>query len=490
LLAAIAGCEDPAPAKIAPGKKAKTAATKVVARQKSNGERQSPLVEPVPTVTRQAALAPGADAHPAATAPVKDPPSALAADDPPPPPNPPPVEAGRIAAAGIRTLPGKYVTVHTDLPAGEVDELPAVFDAAVPLWCEYFRVDIARVAAWRPTACVMKDKERFAGAGLFDDSLPPFPHGYSRGSQFWLYEQPSAYYRRHLLLHEGTHCFMNGFLGGAGPPWYMEGIAELLATHHWQAGKLQMAIMPRSKEDVPYWGRVKIIRDEYAAGRGMSLAQILAYDRHAHLRNEPYGWCWGAAAFFDAHPKTQGAFRELRASAADTTTAFSRRFAERLKADWPDIDQDWQLFVLHCDYGYDFARAAVVHRPVSDLPAGGVTATIAADRGWQSTGVRLVAGKTYTLTASGRYQVGSDPKPWLCEPQGVTIQYHAGRPLGMLLAAVKPDQGTGMSPLASPQTMGRSGQIAPTSNGTLYLSINEAASGLADNAGTLEVHIQ
>jgi hypothetical protein len=402
----------------------------------------------------------------------------------------PRVDADQIAAAGIRTLAGRHVTVYTDLPAAEVEELPPLFDAAVPLWCEYFSVAADRLAGWRPIACVMKDKERFARAGLFDDSLPPFPHGYSRGSQLWLFDQPSAYYRRHLLLHEGTHCFMNGFLGGAGPPWYMEGIAELLATHRWEAGKLQLGIMPQSKEEVPYWGRVKIIKDEHAAGRGMSLAQILTYDSQAHLRNEPYGWCWGAAAFFDAHPKSQAVFRGLRTSAADRTHDFSRRFAEQLRADWPALNEDWQLFVLHCDYGYDFARAAAVHLRSSELPPGGAIATIAADRGWQSTGIRLAAGKTYTLSSSSRYQVASDPKPWPCEPQGVTIRYHAGRPLGLLLAAVKPDEIGGSTPLADPQPIGRSAQITPAATGTLYLCINEAASGLADNAGALEVEVR
>ena len=31
--------------------------------------------------------------------------------------------------------------------------------------------------------------------------------------------------------------------------------------------------------------------------------------------------------------------------------------------------------------------------------------TIAADRGWQSSGVWLEAGKTYRMTARGRYQI-------------------------------------------------------------------------------------
>ena len=51
------------------------------------------------------------------------------------------------------------------------------------------------------------------------------------GREFWLFDQPTDYYVRHLLLHEGTHVFMVSFLGGCGPGWYMEGTAELLGTH-------------------------------------------------------------------------------------------------------------------------------------------------------------------------------------------------------------------------------------------------------------------
>ena len=122
---------------------------------------------------------------------------------------------------GIRQLAGRHITLHTDLaPAPEVDELPQVFDAAVPLWCQYFGVDPAKAAMWKMTGCVMQDKDRFVAAGLYPKDLPPFPHGFARGSQLWIYDQPSNYYRRHLLLHEGTHQFMEQFVGGCGPPWY------------------------------------------------------------------------------------------------------------------------------------------------------------------------------------------------------------------------------------------------------------------------------
>ncbi|MBC7857081.1 MAG: hypothetical protein IAF94_26925, partial [Pirellulaceae bacterium] len=162
----------------------------------------------------------------------------------------PEIDEAKVAAAGIRKLAGKHLIIYTDLAADpEVDELPKVFDLAVPQWTGYFELDDTIAADWKVNGYLMKDKERFAGVGLLPDNLPPFLHGYQRGSEFWWYNQPGSFYRRELMLHEGTHAFMMRFLGGMGPPWYAEGMAEYLGTHKWEGGELTLAYNPRTKEE-------------------------------------------------------------------------------------------------------------------------------------------------------------------------------------------------------------------------------------------------
>ena len=154
-------------------------------------------------------------------------------------------------------------------------------------------------------------------------------------------------------------------------------------------------------------------------------------------------------------------------------------------------NEDWQLFVANLDYGYDFQRMDVDFAAGKPLPTGGAQVAVAADRGWQSSGVRLEAGKKYRLRASGRYQVAQDPHVWWCEPGGVTIRYYHGQPLGILLAAVRGDEAKPQAPsgLLKPIVVGLETTLQPQQAGTLYLRINDSAGSLDDNRGSLEVEI-
>jgi hypothetical protein len=125
----------------------------------------------------------------------------------------------------------------------------------------------------------------------------------------------------------------------------------------------------------------------------------------------------------------------------------------------------------------------------------------------------LQADIKYQLKASGRYQVANKPKIWWCEPGGVSIRYYQGRPLGVLLAAVRPENPSmrsqaetgneknlsmrsqaepgneNISAFLQPITVGLGTTIVPQQSGTLFLKINDSAAELDDNAGELRVEI-
>ncbi|RIK72860.1 MAG: hypothetical protein DCC68_25825 [Planctomycetota bacterium] len=409
-----------------------------------------------------------------------------------------PLDEAAIAAAGLRKISSKHLTLITDLPSSPaVDELPRVFDLAVPQWIDYFKLDRAKLESWNLRVALMKDKEKFKAPGLLPEGLPDFLHGFARPQMAWLYEQPTDYYRRHLLLHEGTHAIMYTALGRAGPPWYSEGLAEHLATHRWADGQLTLRYFPKSREETPGLGRIKIVRDEFAAGKHPALATVMAYDTLAHRKNEPYAWSWAAVAFLDSHPRYRDRFGKLLADVDKDASAFTVAVRGLYETDLAALQEEWQVYIASLEHDYDFERTAIDFTPGSDFSAGLKTMAVAADRGWQNTGVRLIAGKKYQLSASGRFQVASAPRPWMSEANGVSIRYYRERPLGMLLAAVRPDgdgalplDGGTPSALLSPISIGLAAELAPAQSGTLYFKINDSAGELHDNQGSLSVSIQ
>lgn len=420
-------------------------------------------------------------------------PSSIAAE-----PAPPDVPAAAAHAAGVQILNGAQVRLLTDAASSPpVDELPSVFDAAVPLWAVYFdlREDAAKGLRWQ--AYLMVDRVPFEKLGLLPLENLEFANGYARGLQFWFMDQPTDYYRRHLLLHEGTHSWMQTVLGGCGAGWYMEGMAELLATHEWKNGKLRLAAFPSSRDDVPMWGRIKIVRDGAAANRAWSVEKVLAIDNTRPMTSEHYAWSWALCAMLEGTPRFQPRFRKLKDHVRDVR--FNARFRDLFAADWDDLQTEWLAFISTIDYGFDFSRMALVHTDLADVAVAASTNApiqILADRGWQSTGLLFRAGEEYEITASGRYQIArdADGKPWPCEPGGVTIEYFHGRPLGALLGAL--DSGDEVEPqhetptFARPALLGLHATIRPARDGILYLRVNDSSAKLDDNSGQISVTVK
>jgi hypothetical protein len=401
---------------------------------------------------------------------------------------PPPriVNDDRTRAAGIRKLTGKHLVLYTNARTSpDVDTLPEVFDLAVPQWAAYFGVKDEQLRNWQAQGFLIQEREPFDALGLMPAGHKEFPNGISVGREFWFKAQPSDYYTRHLMLHEGTHVFMLSFLGGCGPGWYMEGMAELFGTHRYDERYKQLTLrtMPRDRDEVPMWGRIKLIHLSSEAAQ-RPFASVLETDNRRLMGDEQYAWCWAAAKFLDSHPRYRTRFQKLWSNV--TYADFNDRFRQAFRGQWAELQVEWSAYIAALDYGYDFERMAIEFRRGNPLTET-VQAKIAADRGWQSSGVRLELGKSYRVTASGVYDIASDGEPWPCEPGGVTIDYHDGRPLGMLLGAI--DSTTNGATLANPFEIGLGTTIAPSAAGTLYLRVNDSPAKLDDNRGTLTVTI-
>ncbi|MBS0209255.1 MAG: hypothetical protein JSS27_09895 [Planctomycetes bacterium] len=401
-----------------------------------------------------------------------------------------PIDENQVSAAGIRRVVKGRLTLYTDLPpSGELDELHALIDRAYDAWCAYFQVPAQPEADWHMRAFLMSDRARFRRAGVLPPESVVFRHGYAWGTTVWLDEQPSEYYRRHLLLHEGTHAFMLSRLKSCGPPWLAEGMAELLATHRWENGRLVLGIMPRSRDETPQLGRIKQVRDETAAGRRPTLEQVMNYDIRAPWDNDRYAWSWAFCALLEGMPRYRATLHSLfpRLEAKDVDGLFRAE----LKSGWSELHDDWAEFTSQIEHGYDIERAAIQFAPGAPLPREGKTVEMTSDRGWQSARITLQSGQRYRLEAAGQFTIVGGATPWTSEANGVSIRYHAGQLLGKLLAVVRPDEPAAerASPFSAPLPLGSHGTLSPTVTGTLYLKLNDAPSERADNRGSIRVRV-
>ncbi|QDT70258.1 hypothetical protein MalM25_32040 [Planctomycetes bacterium MalM25] len=400
---------------------------------------------------------------------------------------PPPraLDPDRLAAAGLRVVESEHATLVTDAPASpEVDGLPRLIELALPQWRERF--DASPDEAWRLRVYLIEDEAKFRSLGLWPVKSSDFQHGLSLGYEVWVRAQTTDYYRRHLLLHEATHSFMATRLGSCGPGWYMEGMAELCGTHAWDGRRLQLATAPATRVAAPDWGRVRLVRDAIDDDRLLSVEAVRKIDNRVVLPTESYAWVWALCHFLDKHPAYAERFR--KAPAWVNSPQFERRFTRMYAKDRERLEQEWRLFVTTLQYGHDLQREAIAFESQGASTEGGSPRIeLKVDRGWQATGLRVEPGREYRIAALGRFVIGRDPDgaPWPCEAGGITLEYHDGRPLGLLLAAI--DAGPGA--FTRPIEIGSRGVLRPESAGELFLRVNDSPNRLSDNTGELTVRI-
>ena len=228
------------------------------------------------------------------------------------------------------------------------------------------------------------------------------------------------------------------------PSWYMEGMAELFGTHRIDAqGRYRFRVMPDKPEHFDGLGRIPLVRTEISQGHWKSLEDLWQLTPAEFLNNTAYAWSWAACrvsrrapAVFTAIPRT-GPTHAGRRIHSDVAPFFCRRFAQ--------FNPEWALFTHQLQYGFDLKRAAINFQPGKPLAVGESRPArdVAANRGWQASGIAVKEGHRYEIDATGEVTLAKIPKPWVSQPQGISIVYSEGEPIGTLLAAVRRETGAG-----------------------------------------------
>ncbi|MGC4006194.1 MAG: hypothetical protein QM811_24990 [Pirellulales bacterium] len=269
----------------------------------------------------------------------------------------------QLAARGIRVLRGAHIELLTDVPSSPaVDELPAVFDAAVPQWRTLFGLPEKATVGWRRRAYLMADRKVFEAAGVLPDDLPEFPNGYTFRDAIFMLDVKNDYYRRHLFLHEGTHLTQFMLARPHVAQWFSEGLAEVLGTHRWKDGKLELGVYPSAPDEFPRWGRIEILRDETKRGRTHALEDLRGWEPRRFAKNDAYAWCWATVAVLRDHPRYRDATAKLltKSRDADLDAALAKLT--------PTLRDDLAIFAQEATYAYDWDRNAVDFRDGRPFP--------------------------------------------------------------------------------------------------------------------------
>jgi len=403
-----------------------------------------------------------------------------------------PAAVANARRAGLRVLESERLALATDRPPRHgdgVEDLPRLFDEAVATWCEHFGISVDSIAEWQTFGCLVVDRERFRQAGLLPPDIPPFTNGFCDRNRFWLMDQPNPAYRRHLLLHEGAHAFTLTVRGIATPVWHNEGVAEYLATHRLdEQGRFVSTPIPLRSADVEQLGRIEQIRELRAVHRAPSLADVLTAQPALHHDLAAYAASWAAFVMFAQHPMYADGFTIVERGSLGPD--FNDRLAAMPGYSAHRAARDFDAFTDDIDYGYDFSRSAIDWSAGPALDSAAVV-QVAAGRGWQNSGISLVKGRQYQLRARGRCMLGAIGDTTIeTEPDGISLDWYRGRPLGRLLAAQW---------ITAPADGGRPrfvicGEGATTSlkaevDGPLYLKVNEPPADFGDDEGAFEVEV-
>ncbi len=343
------------------------------------------------------------------------------------------------------------------------------------------------------TGFIMRDRSLYLQAKLHDDDFANLAHGAHRGKSFWLNDQKTDYYRRHLLIHESVHCLMD-LKPNRWPVWYLEGMAEYYALHRIGAdGKNEFGVFPGREQIEGGFGRLQLIRDEIAAGRFRTISQIRQLNtNNFYPHKTSYAWTWALCFFLAEHSRTQKEFLQL--GTYRDARGFDQFFEQEFSTSDAKLNAQWAVFVSSLVPGYDIARGSILwERKVTRNNARDETIDIQVNRSWQASGVQVFKGKEYRIEAEGRFTVAQDPVPWESEPQGVSIDYVDGQPLGQLQMVLfspenpEPEHSHGFLQVIP---VGRELRFKPRRDGELFFRINDRGSSWEDNKGSVSISVK
>ena len=401
----------------------------------------------------------------------------------------------RLAAAGIHLLESPRLILLTDRDPDSVRKLLDIAN----LFYDYLQVQCGPLRAsqsgeeFQAIGCLMVDLQRFETAGLVPDSVVNMEHGQQLGYRFWLRDQKDDYYRRHLLLHEFAHVYMTCDTGldNIPPGWFMEGSAEVFATHDTTRQPPAFGLLPRQFAGFEGWGRISAIRrnrvdrvtDKLTLQSIPALHQVQFPQGSLARSEDRYAWWWALSWMLANHAEYVDQWKMLcHLRGADNfhqqSDQLTDQFGDRLAV-------DWLLFAESLSETFDCSRSLPLHREAGS--ANPEQLALLAGRGWQDTGCSMQKGETITIECSGECIVEQSTAAWVSQPNGITLEYNQGRPLGEVVAVFVNGEAGWISRRIA---IGNHRILTTMQPARLWLQINDDAGMRSHNSGSYSISIR
>ncbi|MBP88212.1 MAG: hypothetical protein CMJ64_16095 [Planctomycetaceae bacterium] len=292
--------------------------------------------------------------------------------------------------------------------------------------------------------------------------------------------------------HEIVHAYCTQTFGSTGPEWYREGMAEMVVRGCTRESGVQCSREQFASLRIGKGTTVQQILSVGTTGRQISAALKLMMDDPAHdghhvssaawtqrdsdnvvQARDEYLRSWAFCYMLLHNPNYAKRFRTL---GKQFVTKQPRAFDEVFAAVRDEINFEYSFLLEHVAEGYriDLCRWdwRTRFRPL-DLGRSHKTRVVAA-RGFQASGLSVVAGARYTYQADGRWSMSADAN----DTDADGCVGNSGRLVGVVMDAFE---------LSAPLLLGRHGSFEAPTSGRLYLRCNDPWNEVADNAGQIAV---
>ena len=158
---------------------------------------------------------------------------------------------------------------------------------------------------------------------------------------------------------------MASFLGGCGPGWYMEGTAELMATHRLRRENRQTHARHHAAKAATKC-RCSAASSSFAMpsrpAAPLTLPAVMQIDNRQQLEQRILCLVLGRLPSFST-PIHATAIASASFASMFSMPDFNSIVRREYDADWAELLAEWQAFVATLDHGYDFERMAIDFEP-------------------------------------------------------------------------------------------------------------------------------